>query len=139
MYDTVFRRSAFILPLYRDSLTKPKIIPAVQADLDSVFDRLVSRGIFSIESEDDYDIFDGYKPQIFDSSGLHKAPKIGVNDGTSYFLEFKVDKYYDQESFWNPEVLVKIYKDNQMIRRQNDIVAALKEGLGLPTLSSSGK
>lgn len=128
-YDTGFMRIAYRVPLYADSAEKAIKIAVPQNNLDSIFDEIVKSGIFSVESINEDAIKKNYRPMSLESSGLDTISGFSVSDGVHYFLEYKVDKYYDQEFFDNPEAYSRRYRDNQTLRRQNEIVAAINAGI----------
>jgi hypothetical protein len=128
-HDTVFNRTVYSIPLYPDSLEKPEQKIVSQNNLDSIFGETVKSGIFSIESINRDEIKKNYHPMYITSSGLDTTGRIIVNDGSFYFLEYKVDKYYNQEVFDNPETYSDYYRDNQMLRRQKEIVSSIRAGI----------
>jgi hypothetical protein len=96
---------------------------------DGIFEKTVASGIFTITTINRGEIKIGYQPMILSPNGLDTTGMFYVRDGAWYFLEFKIDKYYDQEFFENPEAFSNFYKDNQTLRRQKEIVAALTDGI----------
>jgi hypothetical protein len=128
-YDTSFSRNVYSIPFYPESGDKPEQIASSKTNLDSVFSEMVKAGIFSIRAVDRYEIKKSYHPMYVNSSGLDTTGTITVSDGPNYFLEFKVDKYYRQEIFDNPEAFSEYYRDNQMLRRQKEIVLAIWYGI----------
>jgi len=128
-YDTGFKRTVYSVPLFADSLEKPQQVAVTRDNLDSTFDEMVKSGIFSIESINQDEIKKNYRPMLLEPGGLVTAGLFAVDDGVHYFLEYKVDKYYDQEFFDNPEAYNQYHRDNQTLRRQKEIVAAIKAGI----------
>jgi|SRR5580692_3147440 hypothetical protein len=127
-YDTIFNRQVLELKSYDDSSEGPEEFEVHQDGLDVIFDKIVSSGIFSITSINRGEIKKGYRPMVLRPQGLDTTGDFWVHDGATYFLEFKVDKFYDQEFFENPDVFSDFYKDNQTLRRQKEIVMALSQG-----------
>ena len=128
-YDTAFNRDVYIVPIYPDSSEKPRKVAASQENLKSIFRELVENGIFSVESINRDSIKSNYRPMYLTPSGVDTTGEFWVSDGSFYFLEYKVDKYYDQQVFVNPEAYSDYYRDNQMLRRQKEIVLAIRAGI----------
>jgi hypothetical protein len=128
-FDTIFKRTVARLRSYDDSSEVPEVRVVSQKGLDEIFEKIVSSGIFSITMINRGEVKIGYQPMILSPKGLDTTGTFHVSDGALYFLEFKVDKYYDQEFFENPAAFSDFYKDNQTLRRQKEIVTALTDGI----------
>lgn len=128
-FDTAFKRKAYFLPFFNDSLAKAKEIKILYSNTDSIFQILVRNGIFSIQSLDEDSIKNNYHPKILTLHGLDSSSSMSVDDGASYLLEYKVDTYFDQALFSNSDYYSEYYMDHILLRRQAGILAAIKTGI----------
>ncbi len=128
-FDTAFKRKAYSLRLFNDSLTKPKEIKIIYSNADSIFQVLVRNGIFSIQSLNEDSIMNNYHPQTLTLHGLDSSSSMSVDDGASYLVEYKVDGYFGQASFANSDYYSEYYRDHILLRRQAGIIAAIKTGV----------
>jgi hypothetical protein len=127
--DTIFRRRAYRADRNTNNpaKVKPPIVP--NNDADSIFQILVSNGIFSIQSLDFDSFGKKYIPKVLTSQGLAKSKYTFIDDGVEYVLEYKIDNFYGQIFFENARDYSNIYKDNQLLRRQKEIVSAITTGI----------
>lgn len=105
-----------------DSLLSKEITKKV--NLDTIFARLVANNIFSLPDQDSlkkekYE----YDPETNELIGSGMA----VNDGTCYYIEFKVGDYYRRYSYCNPDIYADFYLQVYELRNFANIIEIFKE------------
>ena len=93
-------------------------------NIDTIFSRLVSNNIFSLP--DQHSLKTGkyeYNPETNKFIGLARE----VNDGTCYYIEFKVGDFYRRYSYCNPDSYADFYPQVYELRSFANIVEIFKE------------
>ncbi len=94
--------------------------------IDSIFSILVANGIFSLPAIATNKIMEQYSPLELTPEGVKEGFKTGVADGSHYILDWKVDSYYGQLIFDNPDAYLAHHPDIMIFKRQDAIVRAFR-------------
>jgi len=101
---------------------------AVKTNPDSIFQKLVENGIFSLTQVKQKDYFNQNFKEL-SKRGLKDGTLIGdIADGTEFILEFKVDTLYQTIFISNPASYFRHNPDYQLFRRNYEITALLLAG-----------
>ena len=106
---------------YKESLPKHRL------NADSIYDKLIENGIFSLTSIDNA-ADSNYRVLILTKNKLleRKFEEMKIDDGWGCTIEYKVENIYNIISFGNPGLDYRSYPDNQILRRQYEIAKLVK-------------
>ncbi|MCU0351907.1 MAG: hypothetical protein MUF43_13935 [Flavobacterium sp.] len=128
--DTTFKVNRTKYWRYYDSKKyQPKEINTIDVIVPSkVFSVLITNGIFSLPNKKWNETLSESKPKELTQNGLTDVNFLVIADGVGYTIEFKVDSIFNRISFSNADTYFKAYPDNQLFRRQYEIIKALGAG-----------
>jgi hypothetical protein len=102
----------------------------VQSKADSIFDKLVENGVFSINMSPSKINYSQYPLLELTRDGFKEGSTIGdVLDGVDFQLEYKVDRYYDRIYINNPSTYFRHNPDFQKDRRKYEVTKLMLSGL----------
>jgi hypothetical protein len=129
-FDTTFKviRSKY-WQYYDSTKYQPKETNPLNAIIPAkAFSVLITNGIFSLPNKKWNEALKESNPKEFRKKGLADADFLVVADGVGYTIEYKIDSLYNCIKFSNPETYFKVYPDNQLFRRQYEIIKAIGAG-----------
>lgn len=136
-YDTSFSLKGLKHYYIYDTVTKKienrkhvTINIDVHSKADSIFDKLVENGVFSINMPPPKIDYSEYPLLELTKDGFIQGSTIGaIDDGVDFRLDYKVDKYYDRIYINNPSTYFRHNPDFQKDRRKYEITKLMLSGL----------